>query len=45
VCDDPSAVDKLLKKSRKVMGQETDMVRLQLVEMSDYYYYYYYYYY
>eukprot|EP00601_Ochromonadales_sp_CCMP2298_P018711 CAMPEP_0173320502 /NCGR_PEP_ID=MMETSP1143-20121109/28852_1 /TAXON_ID=483371 /ORGANISM="non described non described, Strain CCMP2298" /LENGTH=323 /DNA_ID=CAMNT_0014264073 /DNA_START=121 /DNA_END=1089 /DNA_ORIENTATION=- len=35
VCDDPLAAEKLLKKARKVMGQETDMVRLQLVEMSD----------
>lgn len=35
VYDDYSEVEKLLKKARKVMSQESDMIKLQLVEMSD----------
>jgi hypothetical protein len=35
VYDDYAEVEKLLKKCRKIMSQESDMVRLQLVEMSD----------
>lgn len=35
VYDDYGEVEKLLKKARKVMSQESDMIKLQLVEMSD----------
>eukprot|EP00598_Pedospumella_elongata_P005679 CAMPEP_0184977194 /NCGR_PEP_ID=MMETSP1098-20130426/7922_1 /TAXON_ID=89044 /ORGANISM="Spumella elongata, Strain CCAP 955/1" /LENGTH=1647 /DNA_ID=CAMNT_0027500153 /DNA_START=145 /DNA_END=5088 /DNA_ORIENTATION=- len=35
VYDDYAEVERLLKKCRKIMQQESDLVRLQLVEMSD----------
>ena len=35
VYDDYAEVERLLKKCKKIMQQESDLVRLQLVEMSD----------
>lgn len=35
VYDDYAEVERLLKKCRKIVAQESDVIRLQLVEMSD----------